>query len=119
MPDAERIDFILPGAREVQALQGQQYSWILDFTEGGKYPGVVMSQARMREIEFVLNPFGGENMGEVPMMSFGGGSWLDLLVSVHRDCGISTCAGHPADDGGFGSLMHKQRSRLSGILRST
>ncbi|KAI0806901.1 hypothetical protein C8Q74DRAFT_1312897 [Fomes fomentarius] len=62
VPDAERIDFILPGAREVQALQGKNYSWILDFTESGKYPGVVMSQSRMREIELVLNPFGGENM---------------------------------------------------------
>ena len=77
-----KIDFIFPAAREVQALQGQQFTWILDFTEGGKYPGLVMSQSRMREIEFVINPFnemGG--MDNVPMMpSFGAGSWVDLLV---------------------------------------
>lgn len=36
----------------------------------------------MREIELVLNPFGGENMPQVPMMSFGAGSWVDLLVRV-------------------------------------
>ncbi|KAI0747606.1 hypothetical protein C8Q80DRAFT_1103705 [Daedaleopsis nitida] len=82
VPDADRVDFIFPGAREVQALQGQQYSWILDFTEGGKYPGVVMSQSRIRAIEFVLNPFGAENMPEMPMMSFGTGSWLDMLFNV-------------------------------------
>lgn len=41
-----------------------------------------MSQSRMREIELVLNPFGGENMPQVPMMSFGAGSWVDLLVRV-------------------------------------
>ena len=80
-----KIDFIFPAAREVQALQVQQFTWILDFTEGGKYPGVVMSQSRMREIEFVINPFndmGG--MDNVPMMSsFGAGSWVDLLVRIH------------------------------------
>ncbi|RPD73523.1 hypothetical protein L226DRAFT_101651 [Lentinus tigrinus ALCF2SS1-7] len=78
-----KIDFIFPAAREVQALQGQQFTWILDFTEGGKYPGVVMSQSRMREIEFVINPFnemGG--MDNVPMLSsFGAGSWVDLLFN--------------------------------------
>ncbi|RDX52741.1 hypothetical protein OH76DRAFT_1400002 [Lentinus brumalis] len=77
-----KIDFIFPAAREVQALQGQQFTWILDFTEGGKYPGIVMSQSRMREIEFVINPFnemGG--MDNVPMMpSFGAGSWVDILL---------------------------------------
>ncbi|KAH9938933.1 hypothetical protein B0H21DRAFT_757581 [Amylocystis lapponica] len=58
------------------------YSWVLDFTDGGKYPGVVMSQSRMREIELVINPLSGlSNMGHVPMMAFGTGSWLHLLLS--------------------------------------
>jgi len=58
-----------------------QHKWILDFTENGKYPGVVMSQSRMREIELVVNPFSSMNhMNTVGMMSFGAGSWVGLLV---------------------------------------
>lgn len=58
-----------------------QHTWILDFTEAGKYSGVVMSQSRMRDIELVINPFSVMNqMNEVGMMSFGTGSWVDLLV---------------------------------------
>ena len=69
-------------------------SWLLDFTAGGKYPGVVVSQSRMREIELVVNPFGGiDNMGDVPMMSFGTGSWIDLLVSCHLCPGTPWSAG--------------------------
>ena len=63
------------------------FSWVLDFTDGGKHRGVVMSQSRMREIELVVNPLSGiSHMGSVPMMTFGTGSWLDLLVCVpsHR-----------------------------------
>ena len=82
--DADKLEFVFPAAREVQVLQGQNFKWILDFTEGGKYPGVVVSQARVREIELVLNPFGMENMPDASMMSFGGGaaSWVDLLVRL-------------------------------------
>lgn len=57
------------------------YVWMLDFTDGGKNPGVVMSQSRMRDIELVVNPLGGmDNLNSVGMMSFGTGSWVDLLV---------------------------------------
>ena len=37
---------------------------------------------RMRDVEMVVNPFGGiDHMSDVPMMAFGTGSWVDLLVS--------------------------------------
>ncbi len=79
--DADRLEFVLPAAREVPGQQ--QFSWALDFTAGGKYAGVVVSQSRMREIELVVNPFSGmDQMGDVPMMAFGTGSWIDLLVSA-------------------------------------
>ncbi|KAG6888002.1 hypothetical protein C0992_009955 [Termitomyces sp. T32_za158] len=61
---------------------GKQHMWVLDFTNGGKNPGIVMSQSRMREIELIVNPLGGiDNMDPVTLMSFGTGSWVDLLFS--------------------------------------
>jgi hypothetical protein len=60
------------------------YVWMLDFTDGGKNPGVVMSQSRMRDIELVVNPLGGiDGLNSVGMISFGTGSWVDLLVRDH------------------------------------
>ncbi|GLB37276.1 hypothetical protein LshimejAT787_0403270 [Lyophyllum shimeji] len=82
-----------------------QYTWMLDFTNGGKNPGIVMSQARMREIELVVNPLGGiDTLNPVSMMSFGTGSWVDLLlnsqasVSPERYTALYTSptAAHPA-----------------------
>ncbi|EJF62647.1 hypothetical protein DICSQDRAFT_104138 [Dichomitus squalens LYAD-421 SS1] len=86
--DADKLEFLFPAAREAQ---GQQpFSWLLDFTEGGKYPGVVMSQSRMRDIEMVVNPFGSiDHMSDVPMMAFGTGSWVDLLFNPHTQTPIS------------------------------
>ncbi|KAJ3845543.1 hypothetical protein F5878DRAFT_599063 [Lentinula raphanica] len=56
--------------------------WFLDFTDGGRSPGIVMSQSRMREIELVINPLSSmETMNTVGMMSFGTGSWVDLLMN--------------------------------------
>ncbi|KIK68860.1 hypothetical protein GYMLUDRAFT_255495 [Collybiopsis luxurians FD-317 M1] len=56
--------------------------WFLDFTEGGKYPGIVTSQSRMREIELVINPLSSmETLNTVGMMSFSTGSWVDLLIN--------------------------------------
>ena len=79
--DADRLEVVFPAAREVPGQQ--QFSWVLDFTAGGKYPGVVVSQGRMREIELVVNPFSGmDQMGDEAIMSFGSGSWVDLLVSA-------------------------------------
>ena len=83
--DAARVEsrYVFPVAREVAALHGQQFTWILDFTGGGAHPGVVVSQARMREIELVVNPISGMHHIEPSIVSFGGGtgSWVDLLVS--------------------------------------
>ena len=58
------------------------YSWVLDFTHGGKRPGVVTSQSRMKEIELVVNPLGGIDSlnGVSDMLSFGSVGWIDLLV---------------------------------------
>lgn len=58
------------------------YTWVLDFTEGGKRPGVVTSQSRMKEIELVVNPLGGIDglNGVSEILSFGTMSWIDLLV---------------------------------------
>ena len=77
---ARGVEYVFPAAREVAALQGQPHTWILDFTERGRRPGVVVSQARMREIELVVNPFSGMDHVGGAMGSFGVGSWVDLLV---------------------------------------
>ncbi|TFK25519.1 hypothetical protein FA15DRAFT_703621 [Coprinopsis marcescibilis] len=60
-----------------------QYEWVLDFTDSGKGPGVILSQSRMREIELVLNPLGG--MGSLEPVNnvrpFHTLSWVDLLLN--------------------------------------
>ncbi|KAG6862328.1 hypothetical protein C0995_016026 [Termitomyces sp. Mi166 len=61
---------------------GKQYMWVLDFTNGGRNAGIVMSQSRMREIELIVNPLGGiDTMDPVTLMAFGTGSWVDLLLN--------------------------------------
>ncbi|KIY65037.1 hypothetical protein CYLTODRAFT_424686 [Cylindrobasidium torrendii FP15055 ss-10] len=56
--------------------------WLLDFTEGGRLPGVTVSQSRMRGIQAVVDsptrlaPFPGTGI-----MSDGSGSWVDLLLN--------------------------------------
>lgn len=61
------------------------YTWVLDFTHGGKRPGVVTSQSRMKEIELVVNPLGGTDSlnGVSEMLSFGTVGWIDLLVRLY------------------------------------
>ena len=56
--------------------------WILDFTNGGKNSGVVMSQSQMRDIEMLITPFGGlhGDLEDVNIISFNANSWVDLLV---------------------------------------
>lgn len=63
------------------------YAWVLDFTDGGKRPGVVMSQSRMKAIELVVNPLGGGDglPGVTDILSFGTGSWVDSLVSKFEE----------------------------------
>ncbi|KAK1229192.1 hypothetical protein PQX77_007764 [Marasmius sp. AFHP31] len=56
--------------------------WMLDFTADGKSPGVVMSQSRMRDVELVINPLSSmQTLNPVGLLSFGSGSWVDLLLS--------------------------------------
>ncbi|OSC96619.1 hypothetical protein PYCCODRAFT_1420848 [Trametes coccinea BRFM310] len=82
VPNAADMEHVFPAAREAQGPQGQQFTWILDFTDGGKYPGVVMSKSRMHDIEVVVNPFSGlDHVENMQMMSFGTGSWVDLLLN--------------------------------------
>lgn len=82
VPAGAQVDRMLP--QQGQSMESSTVAsrmWILDFTDGGKYPGVVMSQSRMREIELVVNPLSAmSHMGDVPVIAFGSGSWLDLLV---------------------------------------
>jgi hypothetical protein len=56
---------------------------MLDFTQGGKRRGVVMSQSRMKAIELVVNPLAvGHNLSA--MGDTAAGSWIDLLVGCVR-----------------------------------
>lgn len=56
--------------------------WMLDFTDDGKKPGVVMSQSQMRDIEMLITPLGGlhGDLEDVNFISFNANSWVDLLV---------------------------------------
>ncbi|KAH9890615.1 hypothetical protein C8Q73DRAFT_704992 [Cubamyces lactineus] len=81
VPNAAEMEHVFPAAREAQGPQGQQFTWILDFTDGGKHPGVVMSKSRMHDIEVVVNPFSGLDHIESGQMSYGTGSWVDLLLN--------------------------------------
>ena len=58
----------------------EEVTWILDFTNNGRTPGLVMSQSRMREVQLVINPSSAvEDMMYSPPAT-GFGSWVDLLV---------------------------------------
>ncbi|KAJ3519988.1 hypothetical protein NM688_g9223 [Phlebia brevispora] len=77
------VDFMFPLPLESPASSGKLHRWFLDFTDGGKYPGVVMSQSKMREIETIVNPLGAgfDHVDSMPPMAFGSGSWVDLLLA--------------------------------------
>nr|GAT57759.1 predicted protein [Mycena chlorophos] len=78
VPTGSEIEHIFPQA---EASTGQ-HIWMLDLTHGGEVPGVVMSQARMREIELIIHPLGGMDPSlALNMMSFGSGSWVALLLN--------------------------------------
>lgn len=86
VPSDPQVDRVLPTVAQLPGspLSSATPAWVLDFTEGGRYPGVVLSQTRMREIELLLNPLSGmDQLHGVHPMAFGMGSWLDLLV---REC---------------------------------
>lgn len=78
---------MLPQMQVQLGVQSSTYKWMLDFTDGGKHPGIIMSQTRMRAIEAVVDPLsvsGMDHMAGIHLMSYGTGSWIDLLVSQRR-----------------------------------
>ncbi|KAF8995428.1 hypothetical protein BDQ17DRAFT_1392198 [Cyathus striatus] len=82
VPMGSEFEHVFPHLEGLSIEESTSYEWVLDFTGGGSYPGVVMSQSRMRDIELVVNPLSGmDDLNAVSMMSFGGGSWVDLLLS--------------------------------------
>lgn len=90
-PTSVKPNMTFPIPHDAHILAGKPHRWFLDFTDNGKYPGVVMSQARMREIQMIVNPLGvGLNQGDSNVaMGFGSASWVDLLVSQH--CSVEDC----------------------------
>lgn len=70
-------DFALPQA----FVEGATTPWVLDFTDGGRQRGVVMTQAAMHDVEHALNSMSGFELGA---FRIGMSSWLDLLVSASR-----------------------------------
>ncbi|GJE95512.1 hypothetical protein PsYK624_116970 [Phanerochaete sordida] len=81
-PWDEQKDVYFP-ARAGAGAHAGAHGYVLDFTDGGAAPGVVMSQSRMKEIEMVLNPFGGME-SQVPIMGAAAApSWVDMLLSPH------------------------------------
>ncbi|KAF8891714.1 hypothetical protein BD779DRAFT_1437561 [Infundibulicybe gibba] len=87
VPKGSELEHVFPQLAESSVPNPESshshYVWTLDFTDGGKHRGVVMSQSRLRDIELVVNPLGGMgNMNPVNMMSFGNGSWVDHLLNL-------------------------------------
>ncbi|TFY58921.1 hypothetical protein EVJ58_g6110 [Rhodofomes roseus] len=94
----------VPGTRLAADPAPPAHVWVLDFTDGGKHPGIVMSQSRMREIELLMNPLSGmDQLHSVHQMAFGMGSWLDFLLSPENPISperyttlhVSPTAAHP------------------------
>lgn len=82
----QAVDSSIPAFGTSDTLTSQQI-WMLDFTDSGKYPGVVMSQSRIRDIEMVVNPLSGMvGLNSVGILSFGTRSWVDLLVCIWLCC---------------------------------
>ncbi|KAJ6558539.1 hypothetical protein DFH09DRAFT_1037086 [Mycena vulgaris] len=79
VPSGSELEHVFPQTAELT--NDSQHVWILDFTHGGKFPGVVVSQSRLREIELVVNPLSGMDAMNPVMMSFGTGSWVALLLN--------------------------------------
>ncbi|KAJ7039222.1 hypothetical protein C8F04DRAFT_1087546 [Mycena alexandri] len=79
VPSGSELEHVFPQTAELTS--GPQHVWVLDFTHGGKIPGVVISQSRLREMELVVNPLSGMDSMSSGMMSFGTGSWVALLLN--------------------------------------
>jgi hypothetical protein len=109
VPSGSELEHVFPQTAELTS--DAQHVWILDFTHGGQFPGVVVSQSRLREMELVVNPLSGMDSMSTGMMSFGTGSWVALLVRgvVSSSC-IAECRI---------SLTHQIRFRPKDIRRYT
>ncbi|KAJ6497863.1 hypothetical protein C8R45DRAFT_984493, partial [Mycena sanguinolenta] len=81
VPSGSELEHVFPQTAELTNENDAQHVWILDFTHGGKFPGVVVSQSRMREMELVVHPLSGMDTMGLGMMSFGTGSWVALLLN--------------------------------------
>lgn len=57
----------------------QKTTWVLDFTDNGSRAGIVVSQARMREIQLVIDPDTSTDDFGIPIAGTGK-SWVELLV---------------------------------------
>lgn len=83
-PQGADINHVFPrnGSSMEVSLDNTYHVWTLDFTNGGKRPGVVMSQSQMRDIELLITPLGGlhTDLDDVNIISFNANSWVDLLV---------------------------------------
>lgn len=75
------VDFVFPLPLDGSSSTGKPHRWFLDFTDGGKCQGVVLSQSKMREIETIVNPLGAGFDHDEDII-LGSGSWVDLLVSL-------------------------------------
>ncbi|KAK7472915.1 hypothetical protein VKT23_001020 [Stygiomarasmius scandens] len=77
-----RLADVAPVTLDASSENPGHHFWMLDFTHGSRSSGVVMSQSKMREIELVINPLGSmETLNPVGMLSYGAGSWVDLLFN--------------------------------------
>ncbi|THH05353.1 hypothetical protein EW145_g4857 [Phellinidium pouzarii] len=75
--------FTSPSSLSNVNLKSTRDIWILDFTNGGRSDGIVMTHSRMREIQQVLDPGssigGGMGLGmQIPPLP---GSWVGLLIN--------------------------------------
>ncbi|KAF8230172.1 hypothetical protein L208DRAFT_1283223 [Tricholoma matsutake] len=91
VPQGSEIEHVFPQTTDLSSSMSpfdesaSQHIWMLDFTDSGRYPGIVMSQSRMRDIELVVNPLGGMvGLNPVGILSFGNRSWVDLLLNQHN-----------------------------------
>ncbi|VDB95344.1 unnamed protein product [Peniophora sp. CBMAI 1063] len=85
-PEANTMDHTLPLPTTANSLN-PGHVWVLDFTNRGLTPGVVLSQTRMREIEGVINPLGdlGSMQTGATSLSFGTSrTWLDMVLSPNQ-----------------------------------
>ncbi|KAF5351782.1 hypothetical protein D9756_007426 [Leucocoprinus leucothites] len=84
-PQGADITHVFPrsGTPMETTTESRHHVWMLDFTNGGKQPGVVMSQSQMRDIEMLITPLGGlhEDLEDVNIISFNANSWVDLLLN--------------------------------------